>query len=140
MLQLLLGDAGDNERPVQPVRHVDLLPAVFSLQTPFSLAKSSSRSVLLLPLLLAPPALTVATRAPVPSRQFTHREFALTLPNDVYIRYNSFATAEDMKKEIVRMNPARFEIGPVYTGRVSTESRGSLSGSGGTGANGHSMW
>ena len=55
----------------------------------------------------------------VPTRNFTHREFALTLPNDVYIRYNSFANADEMKAQIVRMNPARFEIGPVYSGRVS---------------------
>ncbi|ORY92646.1 hypothetical protein BCR35DRAFT_298123 [Leucosporidium creatinivorum] len=53
----------------------------------------------------------------VPTRQFTHREFAMNLPNDVYIRYNSYANAEEMKKDVVRLNPARFEIGPVYSGR-----------------------
>lgn len=42
----------------------------------------------------------------------------MTLANDVYIRYQSFANAEEMQKEVVRLNPARFEIGPVYSGRV----------------------
>ncbi|KAK4703757.1 hypothetical protein P7C70_g2459, partial [Phenoliferia sp. Uapishka_3] len=52
-----------------------------------------------------------------PKRNFTHREFALTLQNEVYIRYNSFTTADDLKREICRQNPARFEIGPVYSGK-----------------------
>ncbi|KAI5478617.1 DNA primase small subunit [Pseudohyphozyma bogoriensis] len=51
----------------------------------------------------------------LPSKNFSNREFALTLQNDVYIRYNSFTTADELKKEIVRLNPSRFEIGPVYT-------------------------
>lgn len=59
----------------------------------------------------------LATR-PVPTRQFTHREFAMNLPNDVYIRYNSYSNADEMKKDVIRLNPARFEIGPVYSGRV----------------------
>lgn len=53
-----------------------------------------------------------------PTQQFTHREFAMNLPNEVYIRYCSYANAEEMKKDVIRLNPARFEIGPVYTGRV----------------------
>ncbi|KDE08325.1 DNA primase small subunit [Microbotryum lychnidis-dioicae p1A1 Lamole] len=56
-------------------------------------------------------------QAHVPTKQFTHREFALTLSNDVYLRYQSYANADEMKKEIVRLNPARFEIGPTYSGR-----------------------
>lgn len=51
------------------------------------------------------------------TKNFTHREFALTLLNDVYIRYNSFADWQEWKKEVVRLNPARFEIGPVYTAK-----------------------
>ncbi|KAF8583303.1 prim-pol domain-containing protein [Ramaria rubella] len=46
---------------------------------------------------------------------FTHREFAFTLPGDVYLRYNSFVSAEDLKKQVVKFNPSRFEIGAVYT-------------------------
>ena len=53
-----------------------------------------------------------------PTRLFTHREFAFTLQGDVYLRYNSFNTADDLKKKICQLNPTRFEIGPVYTARV----------------------
>ncbi|KAF8492514.1 prim-pol domain-containing protein [Gautieria morchelliformis] len=51
----------------------------------------------------------------VPSKMFTHREFAFTLPGDVYLRYNSFTSADDLKKQVVKLNPSRFEIGAVYT-------------------------
>lgn len=53
-----------------------------------------------------------------PTRHFTHREFAFTLANDVYLRYNSFTTADDLKKQVCNLNPSRFEIGPVYSARV----------------------
>jgi len=53
-----------------------------------------------------------------PSRLFTHREIAFTLQTDVYLRYNSFATADEFKKQTCTLNPTRFEIGPVYTARV----------------------
>ncbi|BGP55421.1 hypothetical protein JCM8202_003749 [Rhodotorula sphaerocarpa] len=53
----------------------------------------------------------------VPTRQFTHREFAFTLQSDAYLRYQSFATADDLKREVLRLNPSRFEIGPMYSGR-----------------------
>ena len=54
----------------------------------------------------------------VPSRLFTHREFAFTLGESTYVRYNSFNNVEDFKKEILRANPTRFEIGPIYNVRV----------------------
>ena len=54
----------------------------------------------------------------VPSRLFTNREIAFTLQNDVYLRYNSFTTADEFKKQTCTYNPTRFEIGPVYTARV----------------------
>lgn len=60
---------------------------------------------------------TWLNRSAVPTRNFTHREFAFTLQNDVYIRYNSFSDWSSLKKEVVRLNPARFEIGPVYTAK-----------------------
>ncbi|KII87772.1 hypothetical protein PLICRDRAFT_176544 [Plicaturopsis crispa FD-325 SS-3] len=53
----------------------------------------------------------------LPTRQFTHREFAFTLQGDVYLRYNSFNTAEELKKQVCQLNPTRFEIGPVYSAR-----------------------
>jgi DNA primase small subunit len=55
----------------------------------------------------------------VPTKLFTHREFAFTLGESTYVRYNSFNNVEDFKKEIIRANPTRFEIGPIYNVRVS---------------------
>lgn len=55
-----------------------------------------------------------------PTRLWTNREFAFTLPGDVYMRWNSFATAEDLKREVCRLNPSRFEIGAIYSARVCT--------------------
>ncbi|KAI0074079.1 prim-pol domain-containing protein [Panus rudis PR-1116 ss-1] len=52
-----------------------------------------------------------------PTRLFTHREFAFTLPGDVYLRYNSFTNAEELKQQVCKLNPTRFEIGPVYTAK-----------------------
>ncbi|KIM45108.1 hypothetical protein M413DRAFT_330670 [Hebeloma cylindrosporum] len=52
-----------------------------------------------------------------PTRLFTHREFAFTLAGDVYLRYNSFSSAEELKKQVCHLNPTRFEIGPVYSAR-----------------------
>lgn len=53
-----------------------------------------------------------------PTKLFTHREFAFTLAGDVYLRYNSFNSAEELKKQVCALNPTRFEIGPVYSARV----------------------
>ena len=53
--------------------------------------------------------------SPSPSTSFTHREIAFTLSNDAYLRYQSFPNAEAFRKEILRLNPSRFEIGPVYS-------------------------
>jgi DNA primase small subunit len=54
----------------------------------------------------------------IPTKLFTHREFAFTLQGDVYLRYNSFNNAEELKKQVCNLNPTRFEIGPVYSARV----------------------
>lgn len=53
--------------------------------------------------------------SPNPSTNFTHREIAFTLSNDAYLRYQSFPNVEAFRKEILRLNPSRFEIGPVYS-------------------------
>ncbi|RMD39514.1 hypothetical protein DV735_g5607, partial [Chaetothyriales sp. CBS 134920] len=53
--------------------------------------------------------------SPKPGTDFGNREFAFTLANDAYLRYESFPTADLLRREILRLNPARFEIGPVYT-------------------------
>ena len=55
----------------------------------------------------------------VPGKLFTNREFAFTLQGDIYLRYNSFANVEDFKRQTIRLNPSRFEIGAVYNARVS---------------------
>lgn len=44
-----------------------------------------------------------------------HREFAFTLPNDAYLRYQSFPTADLLRKQCIQMLPSRFEIGPMYS-------------------------
>ncbi len=53
--------------------------------------------------------------SPRPGPDFANREFALTLSNDAYLRYQSYPTADLLRKDILRLNPSRFEIGPVYT-------------------------
>jgi hypothetical protein len=55
----------------------------------------------------------------MPTRLWTHREFAFTLAGDVYVRYKSYNSADELKTDVCRLNPSRFEIGPVYSGRVS---------------------
>ena len=50
-----------------------------------------------------------------PGRDFSDREFAFTLSNDAYLRYQSYPTADLLRRDILRLNPSRFEIGPVYT-------------------------
>ncbi|GAA6002382.1 hypothetical protein JCM10207_001091 [Rhodosporidiobolus poonsookiae] len=63
------------------------------------------------------PLFTWLNQGHAPTKQWTHREFAFTLQNDAYLRYQSFSTADDLKNEILRLNPSRFEIGPEYSGR-----------------------
>ncbi|KAK4685798.1 hypothetical protein P7C73_g4340, partial [Tremellales sp. Uapishka_1] len=53
----------------------------------------------------------------VPTKLFTHREFAFTLAGDVYFRHRSFHSIDDFKKELIRLTPSRFEIGPQYSAR-----------------------
>jgi len=53
--------------------------------------------------------------SPSPTNDFMHREFAFTLPNDAYLRYQSFPTADTLRKQCIAQLPSRFEIGPVYS-------------------------
>ncbi|TWU78154.1 hypothetical protein ED733_007567 [Metarhizium rileyi] len=53
--------------------------------------------------------------SPTPTNDFGNREFAFTLQNDAYLRYQSFATADLLRKDVLRLMPSRFEIGPVYS-------------------------
>ncbi|KAG8529197.1 uncharacterized protein KY384_005832 [Bacidia gigantensis] len=50
-----------------------------------------------------------------PSNDFAHREFAFTLQNDAYLRYQSFPTGDLLRKQVLQLNPSRFEIGPIYS-------------------------
>ncbi|KIN00816.1 hypothetical protein OIDMADRAFT_123127 [Oidiodendron maius Zn] len=53
--------------------------------------------------------------SPTPTTDFGHREFAFTLQNDAYLRYQSFPTSDLLRKDVLRLMPSRFEIGPVYS-------------------------
>ncbi|OCK79389.1 eukaryotic and archaeal DNA primase small subunit [Lepidopterella palustris CBS 459.81] len=53
--------------------------------------------------------------SPSPTNDFAHREFAFTLQNDAYLRYQSFPTSDLLRKQCIQMIPSRFEIGPVYS-------------------------
>jgi len=53
--------------------------------------------------------------SPSPQKDFTNRELAFTLQNDVYLRYLSFSSHSALKAQVIATNPKRFEIGPVYT-------------------------
>ena len=53
--------------------------------------------------------------SPSPTNDFAHREFAFTLPNEAYLRYQSFPSADLLRKQCMQMTPSRFEIGPVYS-------------------------
>ncbi|KFY10005.1 hypothetical protein V491_07847 [Pseudogymnoascus sp. VKM F-3775] len=53
--------------------------------------------------------------SPMPSNDFAHREFAFTLSNDAYLRYQSFPNSELLRRDVLRLMPSRFEIGPVYS-------------------------
>ncbi|KAE9961733.1 hypothetical protein BLS_001455 [Venturia inaequalis] len=53
--------------------------------------------------------------AAIPTNDFANREFAFTLPNDAYLRYQSFKDADALRKQCMQQIPSRFEIGPVYS-------------------------
>ncbi|KAF2195499.1 DNA primase small subunit [Zopfia rhizophila CBS 207.26] len=53
--------------------------------------------------------------SPSPTNDFAHREFAFTLQNDAYLRYQSFPTADLLRKQCIQLLPSRFELGPVYS-------------------------
>ncbi|KAL7752412.1 p48 polypeptide of DNA primase [Sorochytrium milnesiophthora] len=48
---------------------------------------------------------------------FARREFSFTLANDIYIRFQSFETGDDLKQEIVKMSPVKIDVGAVYSAR-----------------------
>ncbi|EPZ30955.1 primase, polypeptide 1, 49kDa [Rozella allomycis CSF55] len=50
---------------------------------------------------------------------FARRELSVTLLNDTCIRFMSFDNDEDFKKDIMKLNPAKLDIGAVYTAKPS---------------------
>ncbi|KAF8330760.1 prim-pol domain-containing protein [Cantharellus anzutake] len=55
-----------------------------------------------------------------PTRLWTNREFAFTVNGangEAYLRWLSFSNADELKKEVIRLNPSRFEVGAVYSAR-----------------------
>ncbi|KAK6543203.1 hypothetical protein TWF694_007107 [Orbilia ellipsospora] len=55
--------------------------------------------------------------AELPSTDFANREFAFTLHNDAYLRYQCYPTFETLRRDVLKLKPSRFEIGPVYSAR-----------------------
>ncbi|KAG0218470.1 hypothetical protein BGX33_007252 [Mortierella sp. NVP41] len=52
--------------------------------------------------------------SPKPSKAFMNREISWMLMDETFIRFQSFRTMEEFKQELIRLNPAKFDLGAIY--------------------------
>jgi DNA primase small subunit len=52
--------------------------------------------------------------APKPSKSFLNREICWTLMDETFIRFQSYRTLEEFKNDMIRLNPAKFDLGAIY--------------------------
>ncbi|XP_029814047.1 DNA primase small subunit, partial [Manacus vitellinus] len=48
---------------------------------------------------------------------FQLREFSFTLRDDVYVRFQSFSSPQELERELQKINPYKIDIGAVYSHR-----------------------
>ncbi|KAA8646003.1 hypothetical protein EYZ11_010624 [Aspergillus tanneri] len=115
LAELLFDDDDDDEYPASSAPESKVEPVAINSSAP-QLAKVDTDTMLAFYQRLFPfrSLFQWLNHGVIPSPDFGNREFALTLQNDAYLRYQSYTTADLFRKDILKMNPSRFEIGPVY--------------------------
>lgn len=51
-------------------------------------------------------------------KQLKMREFSFSLLNDAYLRFHSFVDPQELKTSVIKLIPAKIDIGAVYNSRV----------------------